>query len=141
MYFKEEVVDFKTERRSQKINIRENKKFITRFNNLLDTILSSSKDNVNNQTFIIENENSIFYFRKINMNGTFYYSLQKKNKNIDYQFEYFYGDAIVNTTSGAKKIKEFNVTKDTINTLCFDLSELFNSNEKVQNILKELSMN
>ena len=136
MYFKEGVVDFKEEKRKQKINIKENKKFISEFNKLLDIILADNSSNKINQTCVFENENSIFYIRKINKMGMSYYSLQKRNKNTDYQFEYFYGNAMVNTNMGLKKIKEFNVTKETLDILYFDLKDSFKNNAK---LLQELS--
>lgn len=139
MYFKKELVNFKEEKRSQEEAIKKNKVFIKNFNNVLDAILAINESGDINQTFVTENENSIFYIRRVKRFGVSYYSLQKSNKTTDYQFEYFYGDAMVNTERGVKKIKEFNVTKDTIKILCFDLSELFYNDMHVLNAIKKVS--
>lgn len=137
MFFIEEVVDFKEEKNKQKINIKENKKIISKLNNLIDTLLSEKTNNGVNQTFVISGNNCIFYFRKINKFGKSYYSIQKQNKENDYQFEYFYGNAMVNTTKGIKTIKSFKLTHNTIDVFCYELKELFSDSA---NIMSSLSV-
>lgn len=139
MYFKKELVDFKEEKRLQGEAIKNNKRFIKNFNNILDAILAINNTEGINQTFVAENENSVFYIRKIKQFGTSYYSFQKTNKTIDYQFEYFYGDAMVNTNRGVKKIKEFNITEDTVKILCFDLKELFHNDVTVLGAIEKIA--
>lgn len=139
MYFKEGLGNFRDEKRLQREAIKKNKDFIVNFNNILDAILLKNSKKGSDQTYVIENENSIFYIRKINKFGMSYYSLQKSNKMIDYQFEYFYGDAMVSTNQGVKKIKEFNVTEETIKILCFDLKDLFYNDPNIINAIEKIA--
>lgn len=142
MYLEEGIVEFKEEKKRQKLLIKENKKLIKDFNHLLDTILKKyNKSNVN-QTFVYEMDNEIYYIRKINKYKKSYYSVQKLNKEniIDYKFEYFYGNALINTTSGMQKINKFYITNDTLELLLFDFNLIFKDDEKINSLIKKINI-
>lgn len=142
MYLHEEIVSFKETKKLQKEQIEKNRVVIKKINKIIDCILNDEYAiNDVNQTYFTEiNEDSLFYIRKINKWGTQYYNLQKSNKNnaTDYEFDYYYGHAMINTDQGIKKIKTLNITKNTIAALCFDLKLHFKNNKKVISLVNEL---
>lgn len=140
MYLAEKTVNFKKEKREQKYNIVKNRKLIQEMNILIDNILSTSLESGVNQTFFKPYNDSFLYIRKVDAIGTTYYSFEKSNqKNVkDYEFEYFYGDAMINTDNGIKKMKKMTISQETLNILIFDLKNIFHNDKKILAMINKL---
>lgn len=140
MYLIEQKVNLKQEKRKQKYNIVKNRKLIHKMNNLIDNILSESFEVGVNQTFFKAYNDSFLYIRKVKSSGTTYYSFEKSNqKNIkDYEFEYYYGHAMINTDNGIKKIKKMFISQETLNIFIFDLKDIFHNDKNILNLINKL---